>query len=73
MKEETKQLLISYLADHEEDIAWGENDFGELKPVFIEFIGRDPIKTQPLSQLSQHERNIRARRALDNLASKQNG
>jgi len=32
--------LKEYLADHEEDIAIGINDFGYLREVFLFFIGR---------------------------------
>lgn len=39
---ETAEILIEYLQAHEQDIATGMNDFGDLIPVFFEFIGRQP-------------------------------
>lgn len=35
--------LSKYLEYHEEDIAIGINDFGELKELFIEIFKRDPV------------------------------
>jgi len=36
--------LSEYLADHEEDIAWGFNDFEELRDIFHLIYGRSPMK-----------------------------
>ena len=42
MKSETKAILIGYLLDHELDIFYRQNDFGDLRPVFVDIIGRKP-------------------------------
>ena len=34
--------LIEYLAYHEEDIAYGINDFGDLKGLFTKIMSREP-------------------------------
>jgi hypothetical protein len=36
--------LIEYLTSHESDIAYDINDFGDLKEVFIFYIGRPPVE-----------------------------
>ncbi len=36
--------LIAYLESHESDIAWGINDFGELRSTFFMLTGRKPLK-----------------------------
>ena len=35
-------VLADYLSAHESDIAAGINDFGDLRHVFKEVIGREP-------------------------------
>ena len=37
-------VLNHYLLTHESDIAYGINDFGELKDLFVEVCGRLPVK-----------------------------
>lgn len=34
--------LVSYLLSHELDIAWNEEDYGELYGVFVDVIGYPP-------------------------------
>uniref|UniRef100_A0A6M3JUN7 Uncharacterized protein n=1 Tax=viral metagenome TaxID=1070528 RepID=A0A6M3JUN7_9ZZZZ len=36
VRDEVMEVLISWLKSHESDIANDINDFGELKPVFLE-------------------------------------
>lgn len=37
--------IIDYLVFHEDDIAYGINDFGDLRQAFEELVGREPQKT----------------------------
>ena len=39
-----KETLDGYLLDHESDIAWEVNDFGELKDWFVSVFSRQPSK-----------------------------
>ena len=41
--EEAEGDLRMYLENHEWDIAIGENDFGDLRSVFIVVLGREPV------------------------------
>lgn len=41
---ESKKVLVSYLADHEDDMALEINDFGMLAPLFYELVGRPAEK-----------------------------
>lgn len=34
--------ITQYLIDHESDISWGRNDFGDLESVFKYMLGREP-------------------------------
>ena len=34
--------LKSFLESHEDDVAYGINDWYELKPVFLALMGREP-------------------------------
>ena len=36
------RLFTAYLKDHEHDIAYGVNDFGDLRGVFLLCFGREP-------------------------------
>ena len=36
--------LLEYLQNHESDIAYGINDFGDLKELFVELFNREPKK-----------------------------
>jgi len=38
---------VAYLYRHESDIAWGINDFGDLRDMFILIIGCEPKKEPP--------------------------
>jgi hypothetical protein len=33
-----------WLLRHESDIAWGVNDYGDLVALFVDVIGRQPVK-----------------------------
>ena len=44
MTSESTKILRDYLEGHEKDIAWGFDDFGELRKVFIELMEREPNK-----------------------------
>ncbi len=44
MRAETLAKLIMYLKVHENDIATGINDFGDLTSVFISLMGRCPCR-----------------------------
>lgn len=37
------ESLIGYLKNHEQDIAIGENDFSDLRDIFVYFIEREPV------------------------------
>tara|TARA_R110002096_G_scaffold315227_2_gene509436 strand:- start:769 stop:942 length:174 start_codon:yes stop_codon:yes gene_type:complete len=39
-----KKTLESWLLDHESDIAWEVNDFGEIREWFVEVFDRQPSK-----------------------------
>ena len=41
---ESTSLLMTYLLNHESDIAWRANDFEDLRLIFIELIGHEPKK-----------------------------
>ena len=43
--------LVEYLVSHESDIAHGINDFGGLRKLFVEVMGRVPFGNLPLSNL----------------------
>ena len=42
LTDESARRLKSWLLFHEDDIARGMEDLGELKEVFVEVIGREP-------------------------------
>jgi hypothetical protein len=41
---QTENDIYEFLKDHEDDIAWGINDFDRLREFFTEVIGREPAK-----------------------------
>ena len=43
MDTKTLAILKAWLLDREDDIAWGIDDLGELSPVFIKVVGREPV------------------------------
>lgn len=40
---DVRASLSDYLKRHEEDIALGVNDFGDLKELFIDIFEREPV------------------------------
>jgi hypothetical protein len=42
LREKSVKELLDYLLDHEVDIAYKENDFGDLTGVFEDILGRPP-------------------------------
>lgn len=36
--------LVTYLMEHEDDIAYSVNDFGDLRALFVDVMGEDPKK-----------------------------
>ena len=44
--EQADKELTEYLERHEDDIAWGVNDFSDLRNVFKLCIGREAVKDE---------------------------
>lgn len=43
--------LMDYLSDHEYDIAFGINDFGRLRSLFVDMFDRQPsYKLEPFTE-----------------------
>lgn len=53
--DEVTNTIMAYLLAHEDDIAFGVNDFGELAPVFFAFFEREAKGTRnPVAQVVNH-------------------
>lgn len=48
MRDWAERDLKNYLAGHEDSIESGENDFGDLKHLFIYMFGREPRTTKQM-------------------------